>query len=107
MISPAMGEQTADLERRLAHLCGDCVEVEYMGVSSTPIHEFPLARWTVFVVGLSLPVVAFDGQPRIAGIISIEMISQSRSNIHSQPPGFTYDCSGRGLLPPGPRPAGV
>jgi hypothetical protein len=51
------------------------VEVEYVDVLSTRMHEFPLAQRAVFVLGVSLPVVAFDGQPRIAGGISIEMIS--------------------------------
>ena len=68
-----------------------------MDVYYTPIHECPLAQWTVFAVGLSLPVVAFDGQARMAGVISIEMISQSRRSIHSQPPGFSCDRSGRDL----------
>jgi hypothetical protein len=33
----------------------------------------------------------------MAGVISIEMISQSRRSIHSQPPGFSCDRSGRDL----------
>lgn len=70
-----MEEQAADLGRRLARYYGDGVEVEYVDVFSTRMHEFPLAQRAVFALSVSLPVIAFDGQPRIAGGISIEMIS--------------------------------
>jgi hypothetical protein len=39
------------------------------------MQEFPLAQRAIFGMGVSLPVVAFGGQPRIAGGLSIEMIS--------------------------------
>lgn len=38
--------------------------------------DFPLAERAVFAMGVRLPVVAFDGQPRIAGGISVEMIGE-------------------------------
>jgi len=70
-----MAEQAAELERRLARYYGDGVKVEYVDIFSPRMYEFPLARRAVFGMGARLPVVAFDGQPRIAGGISVEMIS--------------------------------
>jgi len=75
VVSPTIEEQASDLGRRLAHYYGDGVLVEYVDIFSTRMHEFPLAQRAAFAMGVSLPVVAFDGQPRIAGGISIEMIS--------------------------------
>jgi hypothetical protein len=71
-----MEEQAADLGRRLARYYGDSTDVEYIDVFSPRIEEFPLAHRAVFMMNVSLPVIAFDGQPRIAGGISIEMISE-------------------------------
>jgi len=73
--SPSMEEQAADLGRRLARYYGDGTDVEYIDVFSPRMDEFPLAHRAVFVMNVSLPVIAFDGQPRIAGGIAIEMIS--------------------------------
>ena len=70
-----MEEQAADLERRLARYYGDCVKVEYVDVLSPRMAEFPLAHRAAFNLGFDLPIIAFDGQPKIAGGISIEMIS--------------------------------
>ena len=64
-----------DLEQRLARYYGDKVSVEYIDIFSPRMKEFPLAQRAVFGMGVSLPVVAFDGQPRIAGGLPIEMIS--------------------------------
>jgi hypothetical protein len=50
--------------------------VEYVDVFSPRMEEFPLAQRVVFMMNAPLPVIAFDGQPRIAGGISVEMISQ-------------------------------
>ena len=72
---PTIEEQAADLEQRLARYYGNRVSVEYIDVFSPRIHDFPLAQRAVFALGVSLPVVAFDGQPRIAGGLPIEMIS--------------------------------
>jgi len=71
-----MEEQTADLGRRLARYYGDGVEVEYVDVLSPRLEEFPLAQRLVFMTNVPLPVIAFDGQPRIVGGISIAMISE-------------------------------
>ena len=70
-----MSEQAAALEERLVQQYGGGVKVEYVDVFSPRMDEFPLAKRAVFGLSLSLPVVAFDGQPRIAGGISLEMIS--------------------------------
>jgi hypothetical protein len=74
--SPTMEEQATDLGRRLARCYGDGTGVEYIDVFSPRMQEFPLAHRAVSMMNLSLPIIAFDGQPRIAGGISIEMISE-------------------------------
>ena len=74
--SPDMEEQTADLGQRLARYYGDSVEVEYVDVLTPRLEEFPLAQRLVYMTNVSLPIIAFDGQPRIVGGISIEMISE-------------------------------
>ena len=63
------------MEQMLAGYYGDRVRVEYIDIVSTRMQDFPVAQRAVFGMGVSLPVVAFDGQPRIAGGLSIEMIS--------------------------------
>jgi len=80
-----MEEQTADLGRRLAHYYGDGVGVEYVDVLSPRMAEFPLAQRAVFMMNASLPVIAFDGRPRIAGGISIGMISEELEKRGLQP----------------------
>lgn len=74
--SPDMEEQAADLGRRLARYYGDSVRVEYVDVLSSRLDEFPVARRLVYLNNVSLPIIAFDGQPRIVGGISIAMISE-------------------------------
>jgi len=49
--------------------------VEYIDVFSDRMNEFPMARRAVFDLVMPLPVIAFDGQPRIVGGLSIELIS--------------------------------
>jgi hypothetical protein len=71
-----MEEQTADLGRRLARYYGDSVRVEYVDVLSSRLDEFPVARRLVYMNNVSLPIIAFDGQPRIVGGISIAMICE-------------------------------
>lgn len=72
---PTMEEQTVDLGRRLARYYGDSVKVDYVDVLSDRMLDFPLVQRAVFGMGFDLPIVAINGQPRIAGGISIEMIS--------------------------------
>ena len=71
-----MEEQVVDLEQRLARYYGGDVSVEYIDVLSQRMGEFPLAQRVVFGMGFNLPIVAFDGQPKIAGGISVEMITE-------------------------------
>jgi hypothetical protein len=73
--APTIAQQAADLEQRLTPYYGDQVRVEYIDVLSPRMREFPLAQRAVFATRVPLPVVALDGQPRIAGSLSIEMIS--------------------------------
>jgi hypothetical protein len=62
-----MEEQVASLGQRLARYYGNGVRVEYIDVLSDRMYEFPLVQRAVFGMGFDLPIVAFDGQPRIAG----------------------------------------
>ena len=71
-----MEEQTADLGRGLARYYGGGVAVEFVDVFSPRMEEFQLARRAVFTMNVQLPVIAFNGQPRIAGGISMELISE-------------------------------
>ncbi len=65
-----------ELEGKLARYYGNSVKVEYVDVFSPRIDDFPMARRAVFAMNVPLPVIAFDGEPKIAGGISIEMISE-------------------------------
>ncbi len=71
-----MEEQTAELGRKLARFYGDGVAVEYVEVLSPRMDEFPYVQRLVFSMNVALPVIAFDGQPRIAGGISLPMITE-------------------------------
>lgn len=71
-----MEEQAAELGSWLSESYGDRIEVEYIDVFSQRMDDFPLAHRAVFMMNLNLPIIAFDGQPRIAGGISLEMISE-------------------------------
>ncbi len=71
-----MEEQTAELGRKLARFYGDGVAVEYVEVLSPRMDEFPYVQRLVFSMNVALPVIAFDGQARIAGGISLPMITE-------------------------------
>jgi hypothetical protein len=85
--APTIEEQAADLEGRLACYYGDGVQVEYVDVFSPRMEDFPMAQRAVFAMNVPLPVIAFDGQPRIAGGISIEMISEELEKRGLEVPG--------------------
>ena len=71
-----MEEQTVDLGRRLVRYYGDGVGLEYIDVFSLRMGEFPWVQRAIDRLNIPLPIVAFNGEPRIAGGISIEKISQ-------------------------------
>jgi len=71
-----MEEQTADLGRRLVRYYGDGVGVEYIDVISLRMEEFPWVQRAIDRLNLPLPIVAFNGEPRIAGGLPIEKISK-------------------------------
>ncbi len=71
-----MEEQTADLGRRLTRYYGDGVQVEYIDVFSLRMEEFPGVQRAIDRLNAPLPITAFNGEPRIAGGISIEKISK-------------------------------
>ncbi len=55
--------------------------------------DFPLAERAIFAMGVRLPVVAFDGQPKIAGGISLQMISEE---LEKRGPTLPQLLAGRG-----------
>lgn len=65
-----------ELEGKLARYYGNSVRVEYVDVFSPRIDDFPMAQRAIFAMNVPLPVIAFDGEPKIAGGISMEMISE-------------------------------
>jgi hypothetical protein len=69
-----MEEQTEDLARRLVRHFGIGVSVEYVDVFSKRMEDFPSVQKVVNRGNVPLPVIGFNGEPRIAGGISIDMI---------------------------------
>jgi len=70
-----MEQQTADLGRRLARYYGDSVSVEYIDVFSVRMEDLPWVQRAIDRLSIPLPIVAFNGEPRIAGGLPIEKIS--------------------------------
>ena len=71
-----MEEQAADLGQRLARYYGDDVAVQYVDVFSRRMGEFPSVLRVVNRGNVPLPVIAFNGEAKFAGGISVEMISE-------------------------------
>jgi hypothetical protein len=71
-----MEERAADLGRTLARYYGDGVVVEYVDVLSLRMAQFPSVRRIVDRGNVPLPVIAFNGEAKIAGGIWVEMISE-------------------------------
>jgi hypothetical protein len=70
-----MEERAADLGRTLAHHYGNGVTVEYVDAFSLRMEAFPSVQRIIGRGNVPLPVIAFDGQAKIAGGISVEMIT--------------------------------
>ena len=74
--SPTMEEQTADLGQRLARMYGSGVAVEYVDIFSLRMEQFPSVRQIIDRMNVPLPIIGFNGEARIAGGISMEMIGK-------------------------------
>lgn len=75
-----MEERAVDLGRTLARYYGNGVTVEYVDAFSLRMGEFPSVQRIVSRGNVPLPVIAFNGQAKIAGGISMEMISEELEN---------------------------
>ena len=49
---------------------------EYVDIFSLRMEQFPAVRQVIDMMNVPLPVIGFNGEARIAGGISIEMISE-------------------------------
>jgi len=71
-----MEEQTAELGQWLARTYGESVAAEYVDIFSLRMEQFPAVRMVIDRMNAPLPVIGFDGEARIAGGISMEMIAK-------------------------------
>ena len=62
--------------QRITRYYGDGVGVEYIDVFSLRMEEFPWVQRAIDRLNIPLPIVAFNGEPRIAGGLPIDKISQ-------------------------------
>ncbi len=72
-----MEEQAADLGRKLAAFYGDAVAVEYVDIFSPEMADHKDAFELLSTRNLPLPLVAINDEPRFAGGISLEGISEA------------------------------
>ena len=72
-----MEEQAADLGRRLAQYYGDAVVVEYVDIFSPEVADHKDAFELLSSRNLPLPLIAINDEPRFAGGISLEGISEA------------------------------
>lgn len=68
-------EQAADLGERLSRYYGDRVVVEYVDVFSQDMAQHRAALEALVSDNVPLPLISVNGEPRFAGGISLEMIS--------------------------------
>ncbi len=74
---PSLEEQVADLGRKLAAHYGDAVTVEYVDIFSPELADHPAVFELLSSRNLPLPLIAINGEPRFAGGISLEGISEA------------------------------
>ena len=68
-------EQAAELGERLVRYFGDRVVVEYVDVFSQAMARHRAALEVLVSENVPLPLISVNGEPRFAGGISLEMIS--------------------------------
>ena len=89
--SSSMDEQAAELGQRLARYYGNDVAVEYVDIFSRRMGEFPSVLRVIGRGNVPLPVIGFIGEARLAGGISIEMISEELEKMGVVPVEETAD----------------
>ena len=72
-----MEEQAIDLGRKLTAFYGDAVVVEYVDIFSPEMADHKDAFELLSTRNLPLPLVAINDEPRFAGGISLEGISEA------------------------------
>ncbi len=77
MTPPTLGEQAADLGRKLAEYYGDSVVVEYVDIFSPEMADHPAVFELLSSRNLPLPLIAINDEPRFAGGISLEVVSEA------------------------------
>lgn len=66
-------ESYQKLRDELLQAYGKKVEVDYINTSSEPLNSFPLIS-RVVQMGYSFPIIAINGQPRMAGGIDVNQV---------------------------------
>ncbi len=77
MAPPTLEEQAADLGRKLTEYYGDAVVVEYVDIFSPEMAEHKDAFELLSTRNIPLPLVAINDEPRFAGGISLEVVSEA------------------------------
>ncbi len=80
-----MEEQTAQLGRDLATRYGAAVAVEYVDVYSPDMPKHPEVMQLLFRGNVPLPIISLNGEPRLAGGISLPMIGEEIEQLGVQP----------------------
>ena len=65
-----------DLGEWLARTYGSGVAAEYVDIFSLRMEQFPAVRPLIDRMNVPLPIIGFNGEARIAGGISVDMISK-------------------------------
>ncbi len=71
--------------RRLAGYYGEAVAVEHVDLYGPEMPQYPAVLRLLLRGGVQLPVICFNGEPRLAGGISLEMISVELEGFGLQP----------------------
>ena len=66
-------ESTVALGKELRQIHGEKVEVKYIDTDQTGLKSYPSVA-KVIIMGYSFPVIAVNGEPRMAGGIDVEAI---------------------------------
>lgn len=69
------GELFISLDEELQNSHEDKVEVKYFDTDKDGLESYPLVRQAI-EAGYPFPIIAVNGQPRLAGTINIEMIKK-------------------------------
>ncbi len=81
-----MADQAAAVETELKRSFGDQIEVRYIDIfMSAEINSYPNVIAAVMAGQAPLPITCIDGQPKIAGGISVPMIKKELESLGLKP----------------------